>query len=109
VAGPDLGRYIGMLRPNGRYLLCGAAGGAPEPEGLGSLLTAYHRSPTLFAFSLNSVGPEAAVAAAAGLFAQAASGDLRPVVDERIPLAEVRRAHERLASTPVFGKITLHP
>ncbi|MFH8981978.1 quinone oxidoreductase family protein [Streptomyces varsoviensis] len=109
VAGPDLGRYIEMLRPNGRYVLCGAAGGAPEAAALGSLLTTYHSSPTLVAFSLRSVAPEAAGAAAASLFAQAAAGALRPVIDEQIPLTEARRAHERLESTPVFGKLVLTP
>ncbi len=98
-----------MLRPNGRYVLCGAAGGIPDPEGFAALLTAYHRSPTLFAFSLSSLDPETISAAAVGLFAQAADGDLRPVVDEQIPLRDARRAHERLESTPVFGKITLRP
>uniref|UniRef100_A0AAU3H3F5 Zinc-binding dehydrogenase n=1 Tax=Streptomyces sp. NBC_01401 TaxID=2903854 RepID=A0AAU3H3F5_9ACTN len=109
VAGPDLGRYIETLRPDGRYLLVGAAGGAPEPAALGSLLTTYHNSPTLLAFSLNSVSSETVGEEAAELFGRAARGELRAVVDERIPLAEARRAHERIESTPVFGKITLHP
>jgi len=109
VAGPDLGRYIEKLRPNGRYVLVGAAGGAPAPDAFGSILTTYHNSPTLLAFSLNSVDADTVGAAAAELFGQAARGDLRAVIDEQIPLAEARRAHERLESTPVFGKITLRP
>jgi NADPH:quinone reductase-like Zn-dependent oxidoreductase len=109
VAGVDLGRYIEMLRPNGRYLLCGSVGGAPALDAFGSLLTTYHNSPTLFAFSLNSVGADTVGAAAAELFGRAARGELRAVVDARFPLADARRAHERLESVPVFGKITLHP
>lgn len=109
VAGPDLGRYIERLRPNGRYVLVGAAGGAPAPDTFGSILTTYHNSPTLLVFSLKSVDADTVGAAAAGLFGQAARGDLRAVIDEQIPLAEARRAHERLESTPVFGKITLRP
>ncbi|OLT06151.1 hypothetical protein BJF90_18555 [Pseudonocardia sp. CNS-004] len=108
VAGVDLGRYIEMLRPNGRYLLCGSAGGAPALDAFGSILTTYHNSPTLFAFSLNSVGADTVGAAAAELFGRAARGELRAVVDARFPLADARRAHERLESVPVFGKITLH-
>lgn len=109
VAGADLGRYIEMLRPNGRYLLFGAAGGVPAPDAFGSIMTTYHNSPTLFAFSLNSVDADTVGAAAAELFGQAARGDLRAVIDEQVPLAEAHRAHERLESTPVFGKITLRP
>ncbi|GAB2824953.1 zinc-binding dehydrogenase [Streptomyces daliensis] len=109
VAGADLGRYLEMLRPNGRYLLLGAAGGVPAPDAFGSIMTTYHNSPTLFAFSLNSVDADTVGAAAAELFSRAARGDLRAVIDEQFPLAEAHRAHERLESTPVFGKITLHP
>ncbi|WP_329136095.1 zinc-binding dehydrogenase [Streptomyces sp. NBC_01476] len=109
VAGADLGRHIEMLRPNGRYLLLGAAGGVPTPDAFAALMTIYHHSPTLFAFSLNSFDADTVGAAAAELFGQAARGDLQAVIDEQIPLAEAHRAHERLESTPVFGKLTLHP
>ncbi|MFI0779682.1 zinc-binding dehydrogenase [Streptomyces sp. NPDC021212] len=109
VAGPDLGRYIERLRPNGRYVLVGAAGGAPAPDAFGSILTTYHNSPTLLALSLNSVDADTAGAAAAELFGQAARGDLRAIIDEQIPLTDAWRAHERLESSPVFGKITLRP
>lgn len=109
VAGPDLGRYVESLRRNGRYLLVGAAGGVPELEVFGSFLATYHNSPTLFAFSLNSVDADTVGAAAAALFGRAVRGDLQAVIDEQFPLAEAHRAHERLESTPVFGKVILHP
>ena len=38
-----------------------------------------------------------------------ASGALKPVVDSVLPLAEARRAHERLESRDVFGKLVLAP
>jgi len=109
VAGPELGRHIGMLRPNGRYILAGAAGGAPASDTFDSVLTSYHNSPTVFAFSLSSIDVGTRGAETAELFGRAARGDLQAVVDEQIPLAEAHRAHERLESTPVFGKITLTP
>jgi NADPH:quinone reductase-like Zn-dependent oxidoreductase len=37
------------------------------------------------------------------------SGELRPVVDSVVPLADARRAHERLESGAQFGKIVLVP
>jgi len=109
VAGPDLGRYVESLRRNGRYLLVGSAGGVPELAAFGSFLATYHNSPTLYAFSLNSVDAETVGNAAATLFEQAARGDLRAVIDEQFPLAEAHRAHERLESAPVFGKVILRP
>lgn len=109
VAGAELGRHIEALRPNGRYLLVGAAGGAPAPDAFAGIMTTYHNSPSLFAFSLNSVDAATVGQAAAELFGRADRGALRAVVEERMPLTEARRAHERLESTPVFGKIVLRP
>jgi NADPH:quinone reductase-like Zn-dependent oxidoreductase len=36
-------------------------------------------------------------------------GDVRPVVDEVIPLEDIPRAHERLSNRDVFGKIVVEP
>ena len=109
VAGPDLGRYIESLRRNGRYVLLGSAGGAPQPDAFTSFLAAYHASPTLFAFSLNSVDRGTVGTAAEALFARAARGELHGIVDEQFSLAEAHRAHDRLESAPVFGKVVLRP
>jgi NADPH:quinone reductase-like Zn-dependent oxidoreductase len=38
-----------------------------------------------------------------------ASGALKPVVDSVLPLAEARRAHERLEARDAFGKLVLMP
>ena len=38
-----------------------------------------------------------------------ASGELEPVVDSVLPLADARRAHERLEARQVFGKLVLVP
>ena len=45
VAGPELTAFIGKLGSNGRYIVCGIAGGPPPPDfGMG-LLMAAQRSP----------------------------------------------------------------
>ncbi|WP_446046091.1 quinone oxidoreductase family protein [Streptomyces olivaceus] len=109
VAGQDTGRWVEKLRPNGRYLLLGAAGGAPTVDTFNSILATYHNSPSLHAFSLNSIDPGTVGAAATAVFHLVAQGGLRAVIDDEVPLAEAHRAHERLESTPVFGKIVLRP
>jgi len=38
-----------------------------------------------------------------------ADGRVRPVVHDRVPLAEAARAHEALESGEVFGKLLLVP
>jgi NADPH:quinone reductase-like Zn-dependent oxidoreductase len=37
------------------------------------------------------------------------AGRLRPVVDTVLPLAEARRAHERIEARQMFGKVVLVP
>ncbi|HTM21252.1 MAG TPA: zinc-binding dehydrogenase [Kofleriaceae bacterium] len=43
------------------------------------------------------------------LLAQHAAGELHPIVGARIPLADVRRAHEMIDAAAVAGKIVLTP
>jgi NADPH:quinone reductase-like Zn-dependent oxidoreductase len=38
-----------------------------------------------------------------------AAGRLEPVVDSILPLAEARRAHERIEARQMFGKVVLVP
>ncbi|MET8558267.1 zinc-binding dehydrogenase [Streptomyces sp. NPDC004959] len=109
VAGPALGQNLHRLRPNGRYLLCGAAGGPPQPEALAALLTDFHRSPTLFAFSLNSVRPEDLQASWQRITAMLRDGSLAPVVDQRSPLTDADAALRRVESGTPFGKVVLLP
>ena len=35
--------------------------------------------------------------------------ELRPVLDQALPLAEVRRAHERIEAREHFGRVVLVP
>ena len=37
------------------------------------------------------------------------AGKLKPVIDEVLPLAEIRRGHERLEASQQFGKIVVVP
>ncbi|MGW3467304.1 quinone oxidoreductase family protein [Saccharopolyspora sp. NPDC000995] len=109
VAGPDLGKHLELLRPNGRYILCGAAGGVPGPESFEPLLRDFHRSPTLFAFSLNSVTPEDLRLSWKRIGTLLEEGRISAVVDQRFPLTEADAALRRVESGKPFGKVVLLP
>ncbi|MFG2582848.1 quinone oxidoreductase family protein [Streptomyces malaysiensis] len=109
VAGPDMGKYLELLRPNGRYVLCGAAGGAPGPESFEPLLSRFHTSPTLIAFSLNSVAPEDLRTSWARVLAMLEEGRLSPVLDRSFPLTEAEAALRLVESGKPFGKVVLNP
>lgn len=109
VAGPDLGQQIGRLAANGRYMMCGGVAGAPTPDFGMSLLGIFHRSPTFFTFSLNSLGATDLVREANETFAAAGRGLIKPVVDRDLPMDEAAAAHRALEAREPFGKIILQP
>ncbi|MEO3786042.1 zinc-binding dehydrogenase [Actinocorallia sp. B10E7] len=109
VAGPDLGRHLGRLRANGRYVLCGAAGGPPAPDFAADLVGLFQSSPSLLMFSLSSVDPARLRSGLETVFDLAARGALRGIAEEVIPLAQASLAHERLESGAAFGKVILRP
>lgn len=109
VAGDAVPALLGTLAPNGRYIVNGAAAGLP-PAGIGeALLQGFSRSPSYSLFSLDSVSRDAVLAAATEIFAQAARGELRPLIAEVLPLHEAARAHKILEAGKSFGKLVLTP
>ncbi|AHH95894.1 oxidoreductase [Kutzneria albida DSM 43870] len=109
IAGPALGKHLRLLRPNGRYVLCGGAAGIPDPQALLSLLEDFHKSPTLFAFSLTAVSARERRQSWERIMGLLAEGRLVSVVDQSLPLAEAGAALERVAEGKPFGKVVLHP
>ena len=109
VAGPALGRHLRLLGPNGRHVLCGAAAGAPDPAAFASLLHDFHKSPTVFLLSLNSVAPRDRRRSWTRILALMAAGRLSPVIDRCLPLAEADAALRRVADGAAFGKVVLVP
>ncbi|MFY0577118.1 quinone oxidoreductase family protein [Cystobacter fuscus] len=107
VGGPELGQTIRTLKANGRYVLCGGVGGMPKEDFGMDIIAIYHKSPTFFAFSLNSVEMAEIRAAMQQIIADFDAGLLVPVVDRILPLADAARAHRALESGEVFGKVVL--
>ena len=89
---------LGVVRPAGRIVVCGATTGPNPPAQL-------HRVWWKQLDVLGStMGTRADFEAAYELVA---SGRARPVVDSVFPLADARAAHERLESGEQFGKVLL--
>lgn len=107
VAGADLSAYFSKLKANGRIVVCGAAGGLPPADfGMG-LLGSFFTSPTLSAFSLNSLQPHTVKATINAIMSMAADGRLRPVLARQITLDEVAEAHRALEGGKAAGKFVI--
>lgn len=109
VAGPGTARHLGLLGANGRYVLAGAAGGLPSDDVVGTLLRDFHRSPSLFAFSLNSVAAPDLLRSWEEVVALWRRGDLTPVVHDRLELTDAAQVIELLGRGAPFGKVVLLP
>jgi NADPH:quinone reductase-like Zn-dependent oxidoreductase len=100
VGGPVFEAAVAALARNGRLVTCGATIGNRVTLNLDLL---FGRHLTLLGSwmgrrsDLNDV------------LEHVAAGTLRPVVDSILPLAEARRAHERLEARDTFGKLVLVP
>jgi NADPH:quinone reductase-like Zn-dependent oxidoreductase len=108
VGGAYLGASIRAAAPRGRIMLVGTVAGRVStiPTGmvLGKRLTL--RGTVLRARSIDEKR-EVTAAFARDVVPLFASGALRPTIDRIYPLAEIRAAHERLASNATFGKVVI--
>lgn len=105
-----LDRNVRSLATGGRLAVIGMQKGRRAELDLGTLLT---RRVTVLGTTLRSRPAAEKAAIVAGVRREVwplvESGAIRPVVHERVPLAEARRAHEMLAAGGVFGKVLLVP
>jgi NADPH:quinone reductase-like Zn-dependent oxidoreductase len=89
---------IASLRPNGRLVTCGATSGFAAQTDLRQV---FYRHLTI----LGSFMGSKAELLEAMKFVE--SGKIRAVVDQMLPLAEARRAHELMEDRAQFGKLVL--
>ena len=99
---------VACLAVGGRIVVIGLQGGTRGELDLAALLM---RRGTLMATSLRARPAEQKAAICAGLVADVwpllGSGRILPVIDQVLPLEQVRRAHEQLAAGSVTGKLVL--
>ena len=110
IGGAYLQRNVDVLASGGRLAVIGLQKGRRGELDLGALLA---KRATILATTLRSrpAHEKAAIVAAVGehVWPMVADGRVRPVVHDRLPLAQARRAHELMAQGAVFGKLVLVP
>ena len=103
-----LARNVEVLTTGGRLVVIGLQGGAKAELDLGALLT---KRATVQATSLRARPAEDKGRIVAGVLAAVwpaiEAGEVRPVIDEVLPLAEAARAHQLLEQSQHIGKIVL--
>ena len=100
VGGRSFEAGVAALAKNGRLVTCGATAGGQANLDLNLL---FGRHLTLYGSWMGTRAESLAV------IEQVRAGRLRPVVDSVMPLADARRAHERIESRLQFGKVVLVP
>jgi len=97
-----------VLAHRGRWVVIGLLGGAKGTLPLGPILA---KRGTLMGSVLRSRSLEEKAALVAGyddyILPLLRGGQIRPVVDEVLPMTAVQRAHERMEENSTFGKIVL--
>ena len=111
VGGKGFGRNFTMLAPLGMVISYGRLAGPPEPDLLDAMRANSSSSPALRIFTIHSFDnrPDIRAATMKTLLGHLAAGEIRPLIHDRLPLAEAGRAHAMLESGEVIGKLLLKP
>jgi NADPH2:quinone reductase len=106
IGGDVFRRSLAMLAPLGRLVVLGAvSGGIPPVDGLGLVF----RSQGVLGFHLNALlrDPPALKASIGRLLKWIEQGDLNIQVGHEVAFADIRRAHELVASRDRYGAVVL--
>ncbi|WP_153028595.1 NAD(P)H-quinone oxidoreductase [Amycolatopsis sp. YIM 10] len=103
-----LGRNVDVLKPDGRLMVIGMQGGVKGELNLGTLL-GKRASVTGLGLRGRPLENKARIVSAVRehLWPLIERGEVRPVVDQVLPMAEAGTAHTALDEGGVFGKILL--
>lgn len=104
LANLNLAKDLTVLALKGRVVVVGNRGTIEiDPR------NTMARDVTIHGMSLANVSPPELRSIHAALVAGLENGSLRPVIGQRLPLAEAARAHEALMKPGAYGKIVLQP
>lgn len=108
IGAPYLEQHLRCLAVGGRLVLIGLMGGARAEINLGLLLAKRLR---LIGSTLRARPREEKAAIVRGFMARFGdaleSGEIGPIVDRVLPLAEAQQAHDLLQASEHFGKVVL--
>jgi putative PIG3 family NAD(P)H quinone oxidoreductase len=110
VGAPYAAENLAALAPGGRIVVIGTLGGPKATVDLGALMRARG---SVIGTVLRPRPLDEKVAAtqafARDVLPLVAAGRVKPVVDEVLPMARAREAHERMERNESFGKLVLVP
>jgi NADPH2:quinone reductase len=111
IGGESLARNFTMLAPLGMVVSYGRLAGPPDAGVVEAMRANSATSPALRFFTIHSFDdrPDIRAATMKTLLGHLAAGEIRPLIHDRLPLAEAARAHELLESGAVIGKLLLKP
>src|SRR4051794_30664838 len=105
------GRNFDMLAPLGMVVSYGRLDGPPDADLLTAMRANSAKSPAVRFFTIHSFDdrPDIRAAAMTVLLDHLPAGRMRPVIHDRLPLAQAGRAQALLESGQVMGKLLLKP
>jgi NADPH:quinone reductase len=111
IGGQDFGRNFAMLAPLGMVVSYGRLDGPPDPDFVASMRAVSANSPAVRFFTIHSFDdrPDIRSATMQLLLDHLAADRIRPLIDNRLPLAEAGRAQALLEAGEVIGKLVLKP
>jgi NADPH:quinone reductase len=111
IGGKGFGRNFAMLAPLGMVVSYGRLDGPPDPDFVTAMRAASANSPAVRFFTIHSFDdrPNVRTATMQILLEHLAAGRIRPLIHDRLPLAEAGRAQALLEAGAVIGKLLLKP
>jgi NADPH2:quinone reductase len=104
LANVNLAKDLGLLARRGRVVVIGNRGTIEiDPR------AAMGKDSSILGMTLFNASDDERASIHAALAAGLENGTLRPVVGQKIPLAEARRAHEAVLEPGAYGKVVLIP
>jgi NADPH2:quinone reductase len=105
VISQNLATDVKLVAKRGRIVCTGQG---PGPDAVAPIGEALSKDVSFLFMNLNNAGRAGIAAIATEIAAMVAAGRIKPVIGDRLPLAEARRAHKLLAEDHL-GKIVLLP
>jgi NADPH2:quinone reductase len=111
VGGPDFGENFKMMNTMGHLIWFGIAAGNPSTNLLAALGKEPAKSYAVSMFHLYAIinNPRLMAESFATLIGYLSEGNIKPVIHDRIPLAEAAKAHDILEKHENIGKVLLKP